>query len=96
MAADISNVRVKPADAENETESLLTFCLFDRDDIEVVCTSDAAAMVAARVLNMALGMPQCRAMTWPSGCLLRGDQFSAPNVADGSSAGPRRTVLNDR
>jgi len=75
MAADISNVRVKPADAENETESLLTFCLFDRDDIEVVCTSDAAAMVAARVLNMALGMPQCRAMTWPSGC------FGATNSA---------------
>jgi hypothetical protein len=56
MAADISNVRVKPADAENETESMLTFCLCDRDDIDVVCTSDDAAMVAARALNTALGI----------------------------------------
>ena len=58
MAADISNVRVKPADAQNETESMLTFRLCDRDDIEVVCTSDDAAMVAARALNTALGISE--------------------------------------
>lgn len=57
MASDISNVRVKPADAANETESLLAFCLCDRHDIEVVCTGDDAAMVAARALNTALGVP---------------------------------------